>query len=250
MLRHSISRRRVLRRGIGTVGAGAIGTASFAGTVAAHCRPRTKGFWANVALDDWPDTERIEQLFTETGSFAGETRSMAAWQEFLTEPARGDTGVIVAQQLVATILNFQFIAGGDASCVREPVDAIDREEAAVGQEAWLPDEFDTVVDVKRAADEWLQRSAFPDPQSSWVVDGVDGEALKDWLDAFNNGDLPIDCPHEDCRLDDSGRRRDERRGGDEGQGRDGDGHGRDGEGRGSGEDDGGGNGREGGNRRD
>lgn len=222
---HSITRRSVLRRGIGTVGAGAIGTASFAGTVAAHCRPRTKGFWANVALDDWPDTERIEELFTETGSFAGETRTMAAWQEFLTEPARGDKGVIVAQQLVAAILNFQFIAGGDASCVREPVDAIDREEAAVGQEAWLDAKFDTVVDVKRAAYEWLQRSAFPDRQFAWVVDGVDGEVLKDWLDAFNNGDLPIDCPHEDCRLDDSGRRRDGderggKRGGEDGRGTD------------------------------
>lgn len=89
------------------------------------------------------------------------------------------------------MLNFQYRTSSPDDCVRQPVDGYDG----------------TVAEAKQAATAWLAASNWPDSrQSSWIVevDGeqVDGEPLKDVLDAFNNdpSQLGLDCAEENCGL--------------------------------------------------
>jgi hypothetical protein len=161
-------------------GAGAVGVVAGAGTAAAHQCPRTPGYWAN---HDWPDT--IDDPFT----FFGVTMSVAEWQGFLVDPTYGDKGTILAQHLLATVLNFQHRPRSDPECV-------DRELG----DLWGHD----VRWVKKRAETWLANSNWPDAQSSWTVtvDGtsLDGEPLKDALDDWNNGrldGLACDCDGRD-----------------------------------------------------
>lgn len=182
------TRRRLLRGIAATTGGAVVGTATFAGSASATCLPRTPGYWAT---HDFPESalpgggdSRLEAVF-------GVAQDQAAWQEFLLQPTRGDKAIILGQQLAATVLNFQYRTAAETDCVRQQIDDSD----------W------TVEAVKQAATRWLAASAWPDGrQSSWVVtvdgEAVDGEVLKDILDAFNNdpSELGLDCGAENCGL--------------------------------------------------
>lgn len=183
------SRRRVLRGITAATGATVLGAAAFAGTASASCLPRTRGYWANHEFPETAlpggDTSRLEAVF-------GVTQDQTAWQSFLRQPARGDKAVILGQQLVATVLNFQFRTSSAEDCVRQSVEGYDG----------------TIEEAKEEAAAWLAASDWPgNRQSSWTVevDGeqVDGEPLKDVLDAFNNDPsrLGLDCVEENCARD-------------------------------------------------
>lgn len=181
------NRRTVLRSIAVAAGATTVGSALFTGTVAATCAPRTPGYWAN---HDFPGTALGEggRLQKVTGIEQGQE----AWQEFLLQPARGDKAIILGQHLVATVLNFQYRTSSPDDCVRQPIDGSDG----------------TVEGVRNEAAGWLAASAWPDDrQSSWVVEvdgeAVDGEPLKDILDAFNNdpSQLGLDCGVENCPIE-------------------------------------------------
>lgn len=209
-----ISRRKVLQRGALAVGAVSIGVTGFSGTVLAHGCPRTPGFWANhnwcevvanpdngnTVGDSLPGISCANGDATGTYELAGTgvSKTMSGWQEFLTSPPKGDKSLIMAKHLLATELNFHRRSGDDGDCVDEEIDL---SEFGLGET--------TIRDVKRDAADWLRASSFGSPmpftkQKSWTVtvDGtdVDGEPLKDVLDAFNNGQLDLtDC---DCDGDD------------------------------------------------
>ena len=212
-----LSRRSLLRRGTFATGAAMIGVAAGSGTVLASDCPRTPGYWRN---HDWPEYDpddpefgMVDQVNRKVGTAF---ESVAEGQAFLGKPKRGDTGLIMATHLIATILNFQYRGSDDPYCVDAELDGFEG----------------TVRDNKRAAENWLASSAFPDEQRSWIVEGVDGEPLKDALDAFNNNDLGLDC---DCNgSNGSGRGTETGRGNENGRGN---GNGRDnGRGNGNGRD--------------
>ncbi len=177
-----ISRRSLLRQGTFVSGAVMIGVAAGSGTVLASDCPRTPGYWRN---HDWPEydpddqnTDILDQVYSKVGK---KFDSVEDGQDFLGQPKRGDKGLIMATHLIATILNFQYRPPPDDKfCVDAELNRFEG----------------TVRDNKRAAEGWLEYSAFPDEQRSWINDkGVDGEPLKDALDAFNNNALGLDC---DC----------------------------------------------------
>lgn len=186
-----VSRRRVLRCGV-VLGGTAAGLIGASGGALATCRPRTAGYWAN---HEWPATgvDRVNAVvFAPSGSSIADADEGRA---FLKEPPRGDKGQILARQLVATVLNFQYADGGDDACVRQTISELEDLEAAG---------FDsTVVGLKRAATRWLATSAFPDSVDDWDVPAAPysaGEWLKDGLDRFNNDRLAVDCEVQDCPL--------------------------------------------------
>ncbi len=147
-----------------------VGIPAVSGTAAATSCPRTPGYWMN---HDWPEgglTKVNDKLGT---SF----QSVEEGQEFLKMPTRGDKGIIMATHLIATILNFQGRDGSEPTCV----------------DAYFPKYDTTVRKAKQNAESWLDDSSFPNAQRSWTVSGVDGEELKNILDAFNNNDLRLDC---------------------------------------------------------
>lgn len=165
------TRRTVLRQSAVLATATMGGAVSFSGSAVAHKCPRTPGYWAN---HEWPDT--IEDPFT----IGGVTKPIEEWQEFLVSPPKGDKAAIMATHLIATILNFQFHAPDDPGCVDEPL------EEYGGR---------TIRELKREAEDWLASSSFDSEakQRSWTVAGVNGEPLKNALDAFNNNQLDLDC---------------------------------------------------------
>jgi hypothetical protein len=206
-----ITRRSVLRRGAFAAGAAVVGTAGFSGNAAATICPRTPGFWANhdwcsvpngggstvgEALSgiDCSDPES-EYTLPQTGV----SKTMAEWQAFLLQPTRGDKAVKLAQTLLATKLNFQLRSSTDSGpeeeqdCVYQTTDfsayGIDLTNYGFDE--------NNVAKVSALADSWLEHSNFPGEQRDWTVlragKPVDGEALKDILDAFNNGTLGLNC---------------------------------------------------------
>lgn len=172
----SLSRRSVLKRGTAiAVGVG-VGIPGLSGSAAATACPRTPGYWTN---HDWPSTglEKVNE------KLAVSFETVADGQTFLAAPPRGDKGQIMATHLIATVLNFQNL--GSAVDVDETVTDVTGDGD--------PESF---REIKRLAEDWLDASAFPDPQRRWVVTSApvrDGEVLKDELDAFNNGRPPYRC---------------------------------------------------------
>lgn len=175
-----VSRRGLLRSGAAAAG----GAAVLPGVAAAHECPRSPGYWAH---NEWPDT--IPDPF----EIGGVTMTIEEWQAFLLAPTRGDEANIVAKHLVATVVNFQFrpalSRGGDPGCVDEPLPGFGGK---------------TVREIRLAAERWLDASSFDDPetrQATWLAGGVDGESLKDAMDAFNNDRLGLSC---DCDRSEGG----------------------------------------------
>lgn len=193
-----LTRRSVLRRTAFVAGAASLGTVGFAGTAAATFCPRTPGYWANknwceVTANPTTGTSVAESLGltcvdgepTGTYSFRGGPALTAPeWQKFLVAPTRGDKGKKMAQLFLATNLNYQLRPGTDSDCIDKEIDL-----SAYGLGTT------TVREVKSRAGVWLDESNWPGEQRSWMAGGVDGEPLKDVLDAFANGTLPLDC---DC----------------------------------------------------
>jgi hypothetical protein len=179
-----VGRRTVLKTIGASSGALLVGV-GFSGTAAATCAPRTIGYWKN---HDFPSTALPGSDANRLYEVIGVEQDQEAWQKFLAEPAKGDKAIILGQQLVATVLNFQYRNGEDeGDCAYEPLDDYDG----------------SMDDVKDAAADWLVGSSWPEEkQTSWMVDGVDGEELKDLLDAFNNdpSSLGLDCIVENCPI--------------------------------------------------
>jgi hypothetical protein len=122
---------------------------------------------------DWPEGG----LANVNGKLGTNFQTIEEGQAFLKMPPRGDKGVIMATHLIATILNFQGRGRSEPTCVDSYLSAYDT----------------TVREAKRNAESWLGESSFPASQRRWRVDGVDGEELKNVLDAFNNNALGLDC---------------------------------------------------------
>lgn len=216
MARHDgsigLSRRTVLRRGAIATGVATLGVGGLSGSALASDCPRTPGFWANhdwCAVDTNPDDDEPvpgDSVAASIGIYGGEgdcpdqgseyclvgvCKTMSEWQAFLVQNTNGDKGAIMAKTLLATSLNFQRRPSSDPDCVDNSTDF-----SEFGLE-----ETTTIRDVKRRAEDWLQASAFPDgqKQKQWTVKGMDGEPLKNVLDAFNNGNIDgLDC---DCTGD-------------------------------------------------
>lgn len=169
-----ITRRNLLRvTGIGA-GVGLVGIGGSADQAAATYCPRSPEYWAE---HDWPETGRIGDPFVLVDR--DDERSVAVWQLFLARDPDEDKGVVMARHLLAAYLNFQFRSTDDPDCVDQPLSAYGGR---------------TIRELKAEARRWLVASNWPDEQLDWVVDGVDGEPLKDALGAFNHGQLPeLDC---------------------------------------------------------
>lgn len=179
---HQFTRRRLLTAtATAATTAGMLGAAT--GSAAASACPRTPGYWAN---HDWPSSGRRQVNAKLPGV---EFETVAAGQAFLLAPPRGDKGHILAKHLTATILNFQGVPACDTDadfcpCIDTPVRDVDGDG-----------DPESVREAKRLAEDWLAASAFPDPQRRWRAGGLDGEALKDLLDDFNNNRLVLPgCP--------------------------------------------------------
>jgi hypothetical protein len=179
---HQFTRRRLLAAtATAATTAGMLGAAT--GSAAASACPRTPGYWAN---HDWPSSGRRQVNAKLPGVEFG---SVTEGQAFLLAPPRGDKGHILAKHLTATILNFQGVPACDTDadfcpCIDTPVRDVDGDG-----------EPDSVRETKRLAEDWLAAAAFPDPQRQWRAGGLDGEALKDLLDDFNNNRLVLPgCP--------------------------------------------------------
>lgn len=203
---NGITRRSVLRNGVATAGLAAVGVGSFSGTALASACPRTPGFWAN---HDWCEvltsgskekniigsiTCKEDGSAEGTYTLKGVEKDMSGWQSFLVSPIRGDKAKIMAKQLLAAKLNAFRRPGGDRDdeCFNKPIDMSE----------YGLDEVTTVDDVVTRGSAWLAGSSFDssERQKDWVVDDVynadgpvDGEPLKNILDAFNNGQLNLDC---------------------------------------------------------
>ncbi|MFC7205365.1 twin-arginine translocation signal domain-containing protein [Haloferax namakaokahaiae] len=165
-----LSRRSLMKKSALATLALGVGVPAFSGTAAATSCPRTPGYWMN---HDWPDGG-LAKVNQKLGT---DFQSVEEGQAFLKMPTRGDKGVIMATHLIATILNFQGRDGSEPTCV----------------DAYLADYDTTVREAKQNAESWLADSSFPAAQRRWRVAGVDGEELKDVLDAFNNNALGLDC---------------------------------------------------------
>lgn len=191
----TFTRRSVLQRAAVSSAALGVGVPALTGVAAATKCPRTPGYWQN---HDWPgegddpdveeDTglEQVNQALPptcdggapcppETVNFASEDEGRA----FLEQSTRGDKGLIMASQFVATVLNYQFQGGGGkGSCVTAGVADVDGDG-----------ELESMNEIVEYAQQWLIESSFPDRQMTWRVEDApvqDGEVLKDYLDAWNN----------------------------------------------------------------
>lgn len=204
-----LSRRRVLKRTALATGVAAVGVGGFSGTAVASDCPRTPGFWGT---HDWctvdtnpsddepvPEDSVAEAIGLDcpdpTGEYCldgtGVCMTMDEWMDLLLANTRGDKSHIMAKHLLATTLNFWRRPIDDPSCTDREVDF----------SAYGLDQTTTIIDVRGQAADWLAATSFPDGQQRhWMADGVDGEPLKNVLDAFNNGTLDTldcDCPAEE-----------------------------------------------------
>ena len=231
-----LTRRDALRRGAAATGAATVGVAGFSGTAAAtlDC-PRTIGYWKNQ-----PDVARQSRsrLRVARGS---DPIPVDEALSILETPPRRDKALIAAKQIVAAILNKGAILYGDGRICEDTAEAIDR---GALREAinWLG-----CVDEETGGWGYLDDPERYDPVRSWTnACGVDGEALKDRLDAFNDGRLCDGCGGDRGGAGGDDERHENGNGGERGDGggEEGNGHGTgSGGGRGSGNDRDRGNGR-------
>lgn len=197
--RPTLSRRSVLQKSTLLASLSTVGLPALTGTAAAtnDC-PRSPGYWKTHWPDDYlGDRVDVPPAGTMTKS---EIRAVLA-----ARPA-GDTVTIMAKQYLATYINLLQRSREDRECADKvvPIDGI-------GTATW--------VWVKNSAMKWLRMKGWEGrPYSgsrSWSpsvhVFGngtVDGEALKDALEAFNNAafaDLACDCDGTEQRNSDEER---------------------------------------------
>lgn len=181
------SRRSVLRKGALVASLGAVGLPAVTGTAAAtNACPRSPGYWKNHWTDKFGESLTIPPAGTMTKE---EIRTI------LWAAPGGDTVTIMAKHYIVTYLNLLRRPDPDLACANMLV-----EVEGIGVVQWEK--------VKNAAQKWLRLNgwdggAYSDHRSwspSVAVDGrswsVDGETLKDALDAFNNArfdELDCDC---------------------------------------------------------
>lgn len=171
------SRRRLLKLS-GAAAGGVIGLSATAEPASATDCPRPAEYWA---VHEWPPS------MPDPYTVGGVTKPVDDWQAFLTEPAFGDTAVMMAQHLIPAQVNFWRRPPEDPKCVDQHLEIVD----------WA-----TMRDVKSAAIGWLNWSHFDDPdtrQDDWVVtvvdEPVDGLPIATALAAFNKGTIEaLGCP--------------------------------------------------------
>lgn len=152
-----------------------VGIPAVSGSVAATYCPRTPGYWANHPdREEW-SSDGVKAFQTEFYNKYGYTLDASN----LLDPSKGDKTLIMAKHLLATILNFQ---GVNHDCVDN--------EITRG-----PYKTSTVRKAKQDAEDWME---YAEPgQKKWDANGMDGEAIKDTLDYFNNNPQMLgiaDCP--------------------------------------------------------
>lgn len=193
----SPTRRSVLRLGaMSALGVG-IGIPAVSGSVAATSCPRTPGYWANhPEREEWDSdgVKRFQEVFEAKYEYTLDASN-------LLDPSKGDKTLIMAKHLMATILNFQGRKKDNYEYKDEDGDVIFVGDKCVDAEIkYGPYAGSKVRTVKQDAEEWFM-DAQP-KQKKWTLDGLDGEAIKDTLDAFNNNPRKLglyECP---CRGDD------------------------------------------------
>lgn len=159
----SISRRSVLTRGGQSAVLLGLGTVAFAGTASATFCPRTPGFWKNHP-DAWP---------TDSLEIGQHTYSKSELMAFLSAPTKGDKSLILGKHLIAYMLNTRDLHSSCDTLGDAHGDAV----------RWL----NAVGGIGSGVRKWKQN-----------VPGhgmIDAEPLKDQFDAFNNGQVPLNCDH-------------------------------------------------------
>lgn len=183
--RRPLSRRSVLRKGTLLASVGAVGLSAFTGPAAAtnDC-PRSPGYWK---------THWEAYLGDSVDILPAGTLTKAEIRSVLHARPAGDTVTIMAKEYVATYLNLVQRSDPDPRCAHKEV-AI----GGIGAADW--------EEVKNAAQQWLRLKGWDgSPHSGYRTwspsvsvgntDGtVDGEVLKDALNAFNNAAFDeLDC---------------------------------------------------------
>jgi hypothetical protein len=164
-----------------------IGIPAVSGSAAATVCPKTPGYWANRAPDsEWAVLDFVDGKYT----LRGVTMTLEGWRAFLVAPTKGDKAHIMAKHRLATILNLRNRPGDDPTCSDAEISGKDY----------------TIQDVKNDAGTWLDATDWKHygtkqykKQRSWYAGGMDGEKIKDTLDAFNNdpSTLGLRCPCDD-----------------------------------------------------
>lgn len=193
------TRRDVLRGlGAGTTGLALSGLATTASAGTRSC-PKTKGYWKNHT-DQWVDGDGdpLETLWID-GDFVPTVPEFAGGEDELTvldilrEPPRGDKSVIVLHQRIAAQLNYWTSTTCEES-----------DEAFARATAWLWALDDPVVDGNASvgANQWAWDVEVPETTvETSTVDvtvpaGTYGEAVKDALQRYNEGDTCECSPTE------------------------------------------------------
>ena len=157
------SRRDVIRRTSVTLGGG-IGAVAFgSGSASAHRCPRSQGFW-RTSPEAWPTFPAGARLLIldEDGS-EHRVHPNTAQSRLLSElhkPIRGDKYLILVKQYIAARLNRRYA---------HPV----------------PDHYADFWNRMGEYNRWIAGASRP--QRSWTVNGIDGETLKEYLEAWNGG---------------------------------------------------------------
>jgi hypothetical protein len=167
------------------------GLVSATGTVmASNFCPRSPGYWMNHWHDKLGESVNIPP--------AG-TLEKSEIQALLAAPTRGDKVNIMAKQYVATYLNLLLRPDPDNTCANMAV-AVD----GIGTVEW--------EHVKNSAQNWLGQNGWDgtahDGKRDWSPDRsvegapgeVDGEVVKDALDAVNNNEfdeIDWDCGNDE-----------------------------------------------------
>lgn len=194
------SRRTFLRRGAALVTAGALGVGTVGTAAATEVCPRSADDWMHTWHENLGDSVEVPPAGTmtkyEVQNILGAPKNGNT--NGITIETVGDTVNLVAKQYVATYLNLLLRPDPDNSCATEPV-AVD----GIGTVQW--------VHVKNSAQKWLKLNEWDGTRHSgsreWTptvaVEGVsgrvDGEVLKDALEAFNGNEfdeLDCDCGEE------------------------------------------------------
>lgn len=157
-------RRELLTMGAVGAGSAALGVTAIPGTSLAGCTgdhecARTPGFWKNHT-EMWHGVLHVHlgtaDNKTDRYNYFTSCKDRPSALEILEMSPKGDKSIVMAQHLIATILNLR--AGTDSSCIET-----------------------AVQDAKG----WFDSHPFGSNQRRW--DG--GESIKDRLDAYNNGQL-------------------------------------------------------------
>ena len=200
---NGITKRSLLRNGATAVFVGAFGTTAFSGRAAAcdFC-PRSPGYWANHWHDNFGDSLEIPMAsdYRDPSEF-----SKAEIQDLLTAPTFGDKVNIMAKQYVATYLNLWLrpASGEDEDCANKPVyvegiGMVQWEHVKNAAQHWL-DFYEWDGTIHNGCETWDHMQEV-EAESGEVE--VNGEVLKDALDAFNNNQFDeLDC---DCNCSGDG----------------------------------------------